>query len=340
MAKQDSMPIVRGASSLANVQGIGRELDCIVMKAVALERSQRYPSATELAADIQRYLNGDPVEAVAPTRMYRLQTYFSKNRKQVVAAAVVGVVLFVSSVVCTLFAFNTYRANKIKDGTVVQLSVALRDLNAKHDELIVAEREIRESVEKQKYQAAIETALAKFQWVFYCEIASLLPEYVDQNSISGDDDGTQENQTTQFVQMVPPHYLDYQALLDLENRHLVETELQRLKDYVTNVDESSWIRMRTGPQMEIDPELKEILAIKTVACRNKFFRGLLKEYRASFGARDPRIANTLNLLALALIESEQHAEAEAYLREALSISNQPNTNESSERIMEMISSRR
>lgn len=51
--------------------------------------------------------------------------------------------------------------------------------------------------------------------------------------------------------------------------------------------------------------------------REGFFRLLVDEYRATFGASDPRIADSLDMLAAVLIEEGQHNQAEAHLRESL-----------------------
>ncbi len=42
------------------------ELDWIVMKALEKDRSRRYETANGLAADLQRYLNDEPVQRVPP----------------------------------------------------------------------------------------------------------------------------------------------------------------------------------------------------------------------------------------------------------------------------------
>ena len=42
---------------------VAGDLDHIVMKAIDKDRARRYASAAELAADMQRYLTNDPVEA-------------------------------------------------------------------------------------------------------------------------------------------------------------------------------------------------------------------------------------------------------------------------------------
>src|SRR5262245_6218318 len=43
------------------------DLDCVVMKALAKERDRRYESAGAFAADVERFLNHDPVAAGPPT---------------------------------------------------------------------------------------------------------------------------------------------------------------------------------------------------------------------------------------------------------------------------------
>lgn len=59
------------------VQG---ELDWIAMKALEKDRGRRYESATDLAADVQRYLNDEQVEACPPTVLYRLQKNARKHK--------------------------------------------------------------------------------------------------------------------------------------------------------------------------------------------------------------------------------------------------------------------
>src|SRR5947207_6012422 len=47
------------------------ELDWIVMKALEKDRNRRYESASAFAADVQRYLNDEPVLACPPTMSYQ-----------------------------------------------------------------------------------------------------------------------------------------------------------------------------------------------------------------------------------------------------------------------------
>jgi len=72
--------------------GLPRDLDAIVLKAVDKNPECRYGSALELAADIGRMRTGRPVLAVAPSRWYVLKRYVLRNRIPVVAAATVAIV--------------------------------------------------------------------------------------------------------------------------------------------------------------------------------------------------------------------------------------------------------
>src|SRR5205085_11196184 len=52
-----------------------RELDWLVMKALEKDRDRRYESASAFAADVERYLADEPVEACPPSRAYRVRKF-------------------------------------------------------------------------------------------------------------------------------------------------------------------------------------------------------------------------------------------------------------------------
>ena len=56
------------------------ELDWIVMKSLEKNRDRRYETVSSLAADVQRFLNGEPVAAHPPGVFYRLRKAISRNR--------------------------------------------------------------------------------------------------------------------------------------------------------------------------------------------------------------------------------------------------------------------
>src|SRR5436190_20431911 len=57
------------------------------MKSPQKRRNRRYESASALAADVQRYLQDEPVEACPPSRRYRLGKLLRKHRRGVLTAA-------------------------------------------------------------------------------------------------------------------------------------------------------------------------------------------------------------------------------------------------------------
>jgi serine/threonine protein kinase/tetratricopeptide (TPR) repeat protein len=69
------------------------DLDWVVMKTIEKDRERRYATVQELAADLQRYLNHEPVEAGPPGAMYRLGKFARRHRLGVTTGAVVLIAL-------------------------------------------------------------------------------------------------------------------------------------------------------------------------------------------------------------------------------------------------------
>jgi serine/threonine protein kinase/tetratricopeptide (TPR) repeat protein len=73
-----------------------RELDWIVMKALEKDRNRRYETASAFAADVQRYLNDEPVLACPPSVNYRLRKFALRNRGRLATAGLLGFALLVA----------------------------------------------------------------------------------------------------------------------------------------------------------------------------------------------------------------------------------------------------
>jgi non-specific serine/threonine protein kinase/serine/threonine-protein kinase len=65
------------------------ELDWIALKALEKERARRYGTASELAADVRRYLRNEPVVAGPASAAYRMRKYAARHWFGMAAAAVV-----------------------------------------------------------------------------------------------------------------------------------------------------------------------------------------------------------------------------------------------------------
>jgi tetratricopeptide (TPR) repeat protein/serine/threonine protein kinase len=67
------------------------ELDWIVMRALEKDRNRRYETASAFSADVQHYLNDEPVLACPPSAMYRVRKFARRNKA---GLAVAGLILF------------------------------------------------------------------------------------------------------------------------------------------------------------------------------------------------------------------------------------------------------
>ncbi len=77
------------------------DLDWIVMKALEKDRTRRYETATGLAADIEHYLNHEPVAACPPSTSYRLAKFARRNKAILLPVAAVALALVIGLVAST-----------------------------------------------------------------------------------------------------------------------------------------------------------------------------------------------------------------------------------------------
>jgi hypothetical protein len=56
------------------------DLDAILGKALHVDRDERYETGTELRAELERYLNREPIEARRRTFVYRVRKFVARHR--------------------------------------------------------------------------------------------------------------------------------------------------------------------------------------------------------------------------------------------------------------------
>jgi len=86
-----------GAPEGAGEVRIDHDLDTVVLKALAREPDERYPSAGALSDDLRRYLAGFPVEARPSSALYRASRFTRRNPWLVTAVASALVILVAST---------------------------------------------------------------------------------------------------------------------------------------------------------------------------------------------------------------------------------------------------
>ncbi len=102
-----------------------QELDWIVMKTLEKDRTRRYATANGLAADVQRYLNDEPVQACPPSAGYRLTKFVRRNQGPVLAALLISLALVAGIIGTTWGMIRARAANLAMQEEVKQKETAL-----------------------------------------------------------------------------------------------------------------------------------------------------------------------------------------------------------------------
>jgi len=88
---------------------VGRDVACIVAKCLEKEPARRYGSAGELAEDIRRHLDGEPIIASPPTLLETVRRFVSRHRAVTAAAAVAAASVVAALVGISLLAIEASR---------------------------------------------------------------------------------------------------------------------------------------------------------------------------------------------------------------------------------------
>ena len=88
------------------------DLDWIVIRCLEKDRARRYETANGLAMDVQRFLDNEPVVARPPSRLYRLQKLYRRNKATFIAGILVALALTVGLSLSTWFWFQEREARK------------------------------------------------------------------------------------------------------------------------------------------------------------------------------------------------------------------------------------
>ena len=151
------------------------DLDWIVMKALEKDRTRRYETARELAADVERHLTSEPILASPPGAGYKLRKFVKRNRVAVTAGSLVAVTILLGLLLSTI---GFVQASRQRDRAMVaehkqslerQRAVAARDeaeqartAEAEQRKLAESERDLatkaKQEARRQAYVANIAAA--------------------------------------------------------------------------------------------------------------------------------------------------------------------------------------
>jgi serine/threonine protein kinase len=125
------------------------DLDWIVMRALEKDRVRRYETANGFAMDIQRYLAGEAVLAVPPSRRYRLWKFARRNRALLATAGAFVFVLIASTAFSAWQAYRASQAESVARRAEAEAIAERNSANTARD----AERLARQNAEDQRIQA-------------------------------------------------------------------------------------------------------------------------------------------------------------------------------------------
>ncbi|MCZ6687997.1 MAG: serine/threonine-protein kinase [Planctomycetota bacterium] len=134
------------ADTQSLVRLIRGDLDWITMKAMEKDPGRRYGTVSEFSADLDRYLQDEPVVARPPSAMYRMAKLVRRNKTKVTAAAFVAFALVAGTVVSTW--------------SLIEARVALREKEQERQRTEDEKEKTREAL----VMAEEETAAAQISW--------------------------------------------------------------------------------------------------------------------------------------------------------------------------------
>jgi WD40 repeat protein/serine/threonine protein kinase len=107
------------------------ELDWIVMKCLEKDRNRRYESTNAFAADVQRYLHDEPVQACPPSTLYRLRKLARRHKGALLSLSAVALAALLAVAALAVSTGLVWRANQDLRSEVYyqRITVAHRELS-------------------------------------------------------------------------------------------------------------------------------------------------------------------------------------------------------------------
>ena len=341
------------AAEIASLQRqIRGDLDWIVLKAMAKDRTRRYETANGLRLDIQRHLDDEPVLARRPSTGYRLSKFVRRNRVGVVSGAVVALGLVLSTVIAVMGMVSALDA----------ANEARRERDAARAAR-VAEAEQRERAEVAEQDAKQEASRARAVSGFLQDVLAAPSPYREGRDVRVEDllklasssasdalAGQPEEEaiirrtlglTYASLGLLAEADIEYQRAIDLFGRAGDEFWRDRARTLLHRArilnEQQRWDELiqLAGPLHEqakaLDPpdaELLEVAALEVAGALRRsqrdpsraaeLYRDALDSQVARLGESDPATMRTMSGLGLCLVELNEFAEGTALLRRVLS----------------------
>ncbi len=308
----------RQTEPLALAKEIRGDLDSITLKALEKDRSRRYGSPSDLAADIRRYQRHEPVEARPASAGYRAGKYIRRHRIGVVFAAGVALLLFGFAVAQALQLQRIKRERDRADRIASFMTGMFKVSNpseARGNQ--VTAREILDKASGNITAGLVSDPL------FQAQMMQVMGEvYVNLGLFS-----RAESLLTQAAQ-IRTRLLGPDDPVTLQSMHALAVNLYeqgRYADTEKLLGQTIEIERRVlGPEHPTTLSSMNTLANAFLADgrygeAEALHRQVLDIRRRTLGADDPSTMGSLSNLAVCVREQKRYAEAEALDRQAVEI---------------------
>ena len=104
-------------------KSLASELDWIPLKALRKLRSERYATPHDLGRDLQRYLDGEPLEAGPESTGYRLRKFVKRRRVPIAVSGMLAATLVVATAVSVWFAVEASKARTDAERRAKELEI-------------------------------------------------------------------------------------------------------------------------------------------------------------------------------------------------------------------------
>ncbi|MCA8958962.1 MAG: SUMF1/EgtB/PvdO family nonheme iron enzyme [Planctomycetes bacterium] len=142
------------------------ELDWIALKALEKDRNRRYPAASELAADVRRYLADSPIQARPPSFWYTARKTLRRHRNVLLPTVLFLVALFAGLGLAT-YRYVTVRAIALRSGETQRLEAFDAEVESLWPEIPENVRTMEAWLLRAKHETerlpALETELAQLR---------------------------------------------------------------------------------------------------------------------------------------------------------------------------------